>query len=144
VTNPIALQFIRDHEGCELVAYPDATGIPTVGYGQTGPDIFIGTVWTQDQANAALEKTVAKVESDVRRLLGDTILSTEQMAAVISLTYNVGAGAFSSSTLLTLLKGKDWLAAAKQFERWDRAGGAELKGLLIRRFEEAVLFLKGS
>lgn len=145
MTNQVAIDFIASHEGCRLLAYQDAgAGIWTVGYGATGPDIVKGVVWTQAQADAALAETVGKVEASVRRALKNAVLSTEQMAACISFAYNVGEGAFASSTLLVRIQDGDFLGAAKQFPLWDKAGGKELKGLLIRRFEEATLFLQGS
>lgn len=142
--NAVAIDFIKAHEGCRLTAYTDSVGVWTVGWGSTGHQIVKGIVWTQEEADERLASDVAKVESSVRRLLNDAVLSTEQMAALISFTYNLGEGALASSQLLICIQHGDFLGAAKQFERWSHAGGKELKGLLQRRFEEAVLFLKGT
>lgn len=145
MTNQIAIDFIKAHEGCKLSAYQDSVGVWTCGWGSTGHDVVKGTAWTQQEADNRLAVDVSKAESDVRRVLGDAVLSTEQMAALISFAYNLGVGALAtSSVLLPSIKSGDWLSAAKQFERFDHAGGKEVKGLLLRRMEEAVLFLQGS
>ena len=141
--NTIALAFIKTHEGCRLAAYRDSAGVLTCGYGATGPDILPQTVWSQEAAEARLAADVAACEVAIERL-ATTPLSEKQRAALISFCFNVGSGAFQKSTLLKKLNRKDFLGAAKEFPRWDRAGDRELKGLLIRRFEEAVLFLQGS
>ena len=50
----------------------------------------------------------------------------------------------SGKTLLKLVNDCRFLDAAKEFLRFDHAGGSESKGLLLRRLDEAALFLKGS
>ena len=141
--NSIAVDFIKAREGCRLDAYRDSAGVLTCGYGATGSDILPATVWTQELAEARLAADIASCELAVKRLV--TIpLSEKQQAALISFCFNVGATAFEKSTLLSKLNGSDVLGAAKEFPRWAHAGGCEVKGLLIRRFEEATLFLQGS
>jgi lysozyme len=72
------------------------------------------------------------------------LLSDQQLAALISFAFNLGADALAGSTLLQKVNDCDFIGAAHEFPKWDHAGGTELRGLLIRRFEEAALFLKGS
>jgi peptidoglycan hydrolase-like protein with peptidoglycan-binding domain len=47
-----------------------------------------------------------------------------------------------SSTLLQKLNRKDYAGAAKEFARWNKAGGTVLAGLTKRRAAEAALFVK--
>ena len=64
-------------------------------------------------------------------------------AALVSLAYNIGTGAFASSTLLRLLNsGADKKLVANQFLRWNKVQGKEVKGLTNRRIIERELFLK--
>lgn len=58
-----------------------------------------------------------------------------------SFTFNVGTGAFRSSTLLKRLNAGDYQGAASEFGKWVKAGGKVLPGLVRRRKEEAALFL---
>ena len=69
---------------------------------------------------------------------------TENMkAAMVSLAYNIGTGAFASSTLLRLLnQGSDKKLVADQFLRWNKVQGKEVVGLTNRRKLERELFLK--
>lgn len=69
-------------------------------------------------------------------------ISDNQFAALVSLSYNIGQGAFSKSTLLMRLNRCDYSGAAEQFERWNKAGGKVLAGLTRRRIAEKTLFLK--
>jgi len=137
-----ASRFIKEREGCRLEAYGDIAGVMTCGWGSTGPDIKPDTVWTQEQADTRLLKDLSGVILTVRRAV-KTPITDSQCAALASFAYNVGEGAFLRSTLLALLNNGQVIDAAKQFVRWDQAGGKEVKGLLRRRFLEAALFLEG-
>lgn len=58
---PLIDDLKRD-EGLRLRAYPDPLtgGAPwTIGYGHTGADVRVGTVWTRDQAEEALRADMA-------------------------------------------------------------------------------------
>lgn len=145
--NSIALAFVKSHEGCELTAYQDSAKVWTIGYGATGKDVVSGLVWTQTQADARLASDLDQAETELRVLLaaqGVTGLSEQQMAALISFVFNLGIGALAKSELFRCIKERSYLAAASQWIRWDHAGGKEVRGLLIRRLEEAALFLRGS
>lgn len=141
--NQIALDFIKARESCRLTAYLDSGGVPTVGWGATGPGIVAGTVWTQAEADQDLIRRVGNVETVISMKTAQLRLTAQQAAALISFAYNVGLGAFSGSTLLKYVLSQEWTLAAKEFEKWDRAGGVESRGLLKRRYYEAALFLEG-
>ncbi len=141
--NQIAIDFVKAHEGRTLTAYQDSTGKWTVGFGATGADIGKDTIWTDLQVENRLALDLAHAESAVRSMVANA-LSEQQMAALISFVFNVGAGSLAKSMLLEYVKQGDWMNAAKEFPRWDHAGEREIKGLLIRRLDEAALFLRGS
>lgn len=136
-----ALAFIKAHEGCSLKAYQDSGGIWTIGYGATGPDVHPDVIWSQDQADKRLEADVAKSRAAVLRNVR-VALTEGQEAALTSFVFNLGEGALASSHLLEHVNARDFIGAAKEFIRWDHVGTDEVKGLLIRRMEEALLFLK--
>lgn len=141
--NQVAINFIKEREGCRLTAYPDSGGKSTIGYGHTGPEVKAGLVWSQAQADAALAADVMKAEAAVGDLV-KVLLSENQRAALISFVFNLGQTNFQNSTILTLLNQSDFMGAAYQFQRWDFADGKEVRGLLIRRLAEAILFLEGT
>ena len=134
------VRLVQEFEGCRLDAYLCPAGIPTIGYGATGPDIRMGMVWTQEQADARLVEDLARFADGVERLV-EVDLSDNQFAAIVSFAFNVGLGALRDSTLLRKLNAGDYEGAADQFPRWARAGGRLMPGLSRRRLAERALFL---
>ncbi len=67
-------------------------------------------------------------------------LTDGQAGALEDLIYNIGQGAFNSSTLLRYLNCGDYKRAAAQFALWNHAGGKVLAGLTRRRQAETKLF----
>lgn len=139
--------YIKSKESCSLTAYHGAKDPPdkwTIGWGATGPGIVQGTVWTQEQADADLQARLAKLEVRVRELI-DVALTDQQIGALIALTYNTGTGALIKTGLQIAIDQQAWMEAARQWIRWDHDfEGKEVKGLLIRRLEEAAMFLRGT
>jgi lysozyme len=140
IVNDAGVALVREFEGCRLDAYRCPAGIPTIGYGATGPDIRMGMKWTQEEADERLAEDLARFAEGVERLvLVD--LTDNQFAALVSFAYNVGLGALAGSTLLRKLNAGDYEGAADQFPRWNKGGGRVLPGLVRRRAAERDLFL---
>jgi GH24 family phage-related lysozyme (muramidase) len=142
------IQLIKRFEGCARLrldglveAYPDpgTGGAPwTIGWGATGADIGRGTVWTQAQCDVRLEADVERHAQDVRKAIADAATTQAQFDALVSFHYNTGA--IGRATLTKRHIAGEFEAAAKEFARWNRAGGTVLKGLVRRRREEAELY----
>jgi|SRR6185437_4199911 len=139
----LAGALVRAHEGCRLAAYPDGKGVWTIGWGHTGADVHEGLSWTKERADDQLDADLTHAALAVTRLKR-RLLSDSQMAALISFVFNLGEETLAGSALLALVNDCRWLEAAKEFLRFDHIGDSESKGLLIRRLDEAALFLKGS
>lgn len=138
----LAIAIIARWEGCELAAYPDPAsgGDPwTIGYGATGPGIGPGVTWTLEQAEDRLERDVRRFMDGVTERL-ERYASPNQIAAMTSLAYNIGLGAFGGSTLLRKFNAGDTAGAAEQFGRWVYASGKRMRGLERRRADERKLF----
>jgi lysozyme len=136
-----AVDLVRRFEGRKLVAYKCPAGVWTIGYGQTGPDIVEGTQWTIWQCEDRLKVALAQFAEAVDELAA-VELTDNQRAALISFTYNIGAGNLKKSTLLSLLNQGKTDEAAEQFLKWNKGGGRVLAGLTVRRAAERDLFLK--
>lgn len=135
-----AIDLIKKYEGLSLKAYRCPAGILTIGYGCTsypdGTPVKQGDVITKEKAEALLlDYVINKILPNIR----DLDLTDNQQAALCSLIYNVGFGAFSKSKCYKAIKNKDWETA---FHNWDwiKGGGKVLKGLIKRRAEEMALF----
>lgn len=130
-------------ESCELSAYPDPgskDGKPwTIGWGHTGPEVVKGLRWTQEQADVAFVKDLAKFESAVNAAV-KVPLTQSQFDALVSFTYNLGGANLRSSTLLRKLNAKDYGGAEAEFARWVKNDGKTMRGLIRRRAAEAALF----
>ena len=135
------LDLIKSFEGLRLKAYSDIGGVPTIGYGTTGPDIKLGMTITQAQAEDLLRADVAAFERGVSDRVKVSINQNE-FDALVSFSYNVGLGALQSSTLLRLLNdGADRSIVANEFLRWNKVGSKPIEGLTRRRRAERDLFL---
>ncbi len=122
-------------EALRLTAYKDIKGVWTIGYGHTGPEVHEGLVWTQQQAETALANDVMWASIVVNRLVTYPINQNE-FDALVDFTYNVGASAFASSTMLRNLNAGDIKNAALQFAEWDHVKGQVVADLLRRRQTE--------
>ena len=135
--------LVKSFEGCILKAYPDpgTGGDPwTIGVGHTGPEVKPGVVWTQVQADAALQADLARFARGVWNALGEKETTQNRFDALVSFAFNVGLGNLLSSTLLRKHIAGDYVGAADQFIRWNRAAGKVLAGLTRRREAEAKLY----
>jgi lysozyme len=136
-----ALLMTEQFEGCRLKAYRDQVGVLTIGYGHTH-NVGPSDTCTQAQAEAWLAEDIQAASSAVNRLV-TTQLTQNEHDALTDFVFNLGATAFSNSTMLHYLNAGDHIRAAGQFERWDMAGGKHVAGLLRRRQAEEALFNKG-
>ncbi|MDU9394301.1 lysozyme [Pseudomonas sp. zfem002] len=141
-TSQRGLSLIKSFEGLRLHAYQDSAGVWTIGYGATR-GVKAGMSITRDQAERMLLNDVQRFEPEVQRLV-TVPLSSNQWDALICFTYNLGAANLESSTLLRLLNSGDYLGAAEQFPRWNKAAGKVLPGLVRRRAAERDLFLEAA
>lgn len=132
-------EIIKDFEGLELEAYKCPADVLTIGYGHT-KKVSAGDVITEGEADILLALDVQDAERAVNAYV-DVDINQNQFDALVSFVYNLGAGNFKSSTLLRKLNQGDYLGAANEFQRWNKAGGKVLRGLVRRREAEANLFI---
>lgn len=135
------LEFIKRWEGFRAAPYLDAAGIPTIGYGHTkGVGMHMDPI-TEERATELLGEDIDWAQKAVNFLVRPQ-LEQKQFDALVSFQFNTGG--LSDSTLLVHVNNRDWLLAVQEFQRWHRAGGKALRGLLIRRLYEAVMFAEAS
>lgn len=137
-TSQKGLDLIKSFEGLRLSAYKCPAGVWTIGYGTTA-GVKPGQSITKERAEELLRDDVKRFEDQVLRLV-KVPLTQGQFDALVSFTYNLGAANLGNSTLLRLLNAGDYKGAAAQFDRWTKAGGKELPGLVKRRAAERALF----
>jgi len=141
-----AIALVKEFEGKELRAYLDPVGVVTIGYGYTnragyGPGVKIGDVWTERQADEMLREGLTRFARQIHP--GFKIKpNPDQFGAFVSLAYNIGPGAFLSSTALKRWNAGDVEGAAEALQWFNKAGGKVLRGLVRRREAEAALVLR--
>ena len=141
--SPQGVDLICGFEGLELKAYDDGVGVCTIGYGTTiyphGKAVQYGDTCTIEQAKNYMQYDLRRYEQAVSAAV-NVPLNQNQFDALVSLSYNIGIGAFKNSTLLKLLNASDYHAASHQFDVWIKAGGKTVQGLVNRRAVEKLLF----
>jgi lysozyme len=115
--SPQGLQLLIGREGCRLTPYQDTQGVWTDGYGNTVGVVPSGPPITQERAEADFSANLQRFEEAVTDSV-HVALTPNQFDALVSFAYNVGIGAFRSSTLLKCINAGDFDAAAAQFDRW--------------------------
>jgi GH24 family phage-related lysozyme (muramidase) len=143
-------RLIAGFEGFRAELYNDAAGHCTIGYGHlvhhgrcdgSEPAEFRKGI-TREQALDLLLEDAAQAADAVNRNV-QVALSQDQFDALVSFVFNVGAGAFGESTLLRMLNEGRYDAVPKQLDRWVKADGRTLEGLVRRRKAEGALFREG-
>lgn len=119
-----------------LTAYPDASGY-SIGFGHFGATA--GETISADQAEQLFEADLQTAESAIAAHV-TVALDQGQYDALADFVFNVGAGAFASSTLLRLLNAGDYAGAAGQFSQWKYSGGQVVAALVQRRADETGEF----
>ena len=130
-----ALVGIAVHEGYSPIAYRPVPGdVPTIGFGTTD-GVKMGDRIDPVQALTRKLADVQRFEGALRQCVR-VPLHQHEYDAFLSLAYNIGPGAFCSSTLVRLLNQGRYAEACDQILRWDRFQGAPLRGLTLRRRAE--------
>lgn len=146
-TSQAGVDLIKEFEGFSSRVYLCPAGKPTIGYGHLiskGEDID-GPI-TIEKAEELLRDDLKWAEDAVHRYITHPGLNQNQFDALVSFTFNLGAGALRVSTLRRLLNSKQVIAASNEFKKWNKVRvGRHLisvTGLTRRRAAEAALFLK--
>ncbi len=127
-----------------LVAYHgtlDPPGVYTICDGDT-QGVRAGDRETTSGCAIRLDNRLAGFAKPVLKATPGLYGHPNQLAAAISLAYNIGAGAYEKSTVALRFNARQWAPACDAFLMWDRAGGKVAQGLLNRRGAERALCLK--
>ncbi len=127
-----------------LVAYHgslDPPGVYSICDGDT-LNVHAGDRETPAGCAIRLDNRLADFARPVLKATPGLYGHPNQLAAAISLAYNIGGGAYARSTVAARFNARQWPAACDAFLLWDKAGGVVIKGLLDRRAKERALCLK--
>ncbi len=132
--------LICQFEGFSPVVYRCPAGLATIGYGHVlTPGEQLEQPMTEAKAHQLLRQDVSIAEHAVIRLIS-VPLTQGQFDALVSFTFNLGAGALQRSTLRRVINRGDHAAVPTQLMRWVYAAGRILPGLIARRQAESRLY----
>lgn len=134
------LELTKSFESCRLMPYKDGGGVWTDGWGNTHR-VVPGIAITQEKADNDLIMNVADAVDTVNDHV-TVPLTQNQFDALVDFTFNCGAGAFKSSTLLKKLNAGDYGGAVAELARWNKDNGKVVAGLTRRRAAEQDLFIR--
>jgi lysozyme len=132
-----AEDLIKSFEGCDLGAYRDIAGVPTIGYGHTGKDVYMGLVWTHSQADEALTHDILTTQAQLA--IYSPGLTDGPLEAMTDFVFNLGIGNYRTSTLCKYVNAEAWPQVKTELLKWDHSNGVVVAGLLRRRKAEAAL-----
>ncbi len=134
----VAAYVIPIFEGREHQAYLDVGNVPTICEGDTN-NVQMGDVATDAECDERTRREIYRIDRIIDRYV-KVPLRPYQRAALISFIYNVGEGAFKSSTLLKKLNSghPGW---CHELDRWNKVQGKVWNGLTKRRALERKLCL---
>ena len=133
------IDLIKRFEGFSSSVYICPAGYPTIGYGHLVRSGESFNEISETEAEELLCKDVESAERAVLRLV-NVPLTDGQFDALVSFTFNLGAGAFQRSTLRRKVNRQAHTEVPAQMMRWVWAGGRKLNGLIRRRESEVLIY----
>ena len=145
--------LIAQFEGLRLKPYLCSAGVPTIGYGSTfypsGRKVTMrDKPITQETAFWMLKQVANMFAKDVDSLVASNI-NQNQFNALVSFAFNLGSdidadnipeGLGDSRLLRRVNANPNDPEIAREFVKWNKAGGRVLDGLTKRRLKEAELY----
>lgn len=126
----VLLTYVPQFEGTVLRGYKDPIGIVTACTGNTKSAV-LGKPYTKEECERLLVDDLVEHAAGIEKCITRP-LSTGERAASVSLAFNIGVEAFCDSTMARKLNAADPTACA-ELDRWIKAGGQVLPGLVKRR-----------
>jgi lysozyme len=139
----MAVALIGGYEGLRLNSYRDVIGVWTVCYGETR-GIRKGMTFTRAECDEQFSDGLVEFERGMRKcLLRPDDIPIKPYIAFMSLSYNIGVGAFCKSSIAARANAGDYRDACNRIPAFNKAGGRVIRGLVVRRADEQKFCLSG-
>jgi lysozyme len=144
----LAETLCKSFEGLRLQPYICPAGYPTIGYGTVyKPD---GSKVTLDHPSITPTVALAWLRHElchnylpgVLKASPELINYPDALGAITDFAYNLGVPRYRASTLRKRINSLDWGGARAELVKWNKGGGKELRGLVLRRNAEVLLLPK--
>jgi lysozyme len=142
-TSEVGINLIKHYEGFYSTPYRCPAGLWTIGYGHVinGGRVLpvdCNRVFSIGEIDALLIADLKRFERGVT-LYCPVQLTQNQFDCLVSFSFNLGLGTLQRSTVRQRINRGDIDGAAKVLLQYNKAGGKVLKGLTLRRIDEAKL-----
>lgn len=127
-------------EGKSNDPYKDIVGVTTVCYGETRVAM---RRYSDAECKDMLADGLADFAGPVLARNPELKGRDPQLAAAVSLSYNIGIANYRRSTVAKRFSAGNYRGACDAFLSWRFAGGREVKGLKRRREAEREICLRG-
>lgn len=137
----MATPFIAGWEGKRNAAYIPIPGdVPTICYGST-KGVRLGDRKTDAECLALLKMEVGEYYGRIDPCIHDDVPVSVQ-ASLMELAYNVGTSAACQSGYVRKANAGDYRGACADLDKWVKAQGRTIKGLVNRRNASQVMCVR--
>ena len=138
----VLVPLVDRWEGNELVPYQDVVKVWTNCRGNT-KNVDPKKVMTEGECAVINEQQLIAHAKPVLACVPGLRGRPNQLAASVSLAYNIGPSAFCRSTAARRFNAGQWKAGCDAFLMWNRAGSRVIRGLQRRREAERQICVRG-
>lgn len=136
----VLVPLVGNFEGKRNDPYRDIVGVMTVCYGETRVQM---RRYSDAECSQMLSEGLVDFAKPVLARNPELAGRPNQLAAAISLSYNIGAASYARSTVARRFSAGNWRGGCDAFLAWDMAGGRHVAGLARRRQAERAICLRG-
>lgn len=136
----LLIATVAQFEGKRNDPYFDIVHVQTVCYGETRVAM---RRYSDGECSDMLANGLADFAGPVLKANPELAGHDAQLAAAVSLSYNIGLANYRKSTVSRRFRAGNWRGACDAFLMWSNAGGRKVDGLVRRREEERAMCLRG-
>ena len=145
-TSQVGINLIKHYEGFYSKPYKCPAGRWTVGYGHLiGSGLSLPDNWNRPfsigEIDELLKRDLVRFEQGVLRYI-TMPLNQYQFDSLVSFSFNLGLGNLQRSKVRQKINRGNIAGAITSLLKYNKGGGKVLKGLVLRRKDEAVLLGK--
>ncbi len=116
-----SLPMIDRWEGNKAIPYKDIAGILTVCRGHTGPDVVVKKVYSAEECDELTKKDINIAVAGVLKYSPHLLWHPMQLVAATSFSYNVGVGAYSTSSVAREFNAGNFQAGCNALKLYNKA-----------------------
>lgn len=122
---------IKLYEGWRAKPYKDLSGKHhAIGYGFSTK--HTNKTMTREEGDRIFDKKILIIQEKIKSKI-KVPLNQNQLSVLVDMVYNIGLSKILKSTMVKHLNNGDYDLAGKQINRWCKANGKTLRGLVKRR-----------